>query len=339
MAVIADDFFQHFDDFFNYRKDIYEISPQTVKSNRVDLDLFKNFICSQDLKSIDGPAVIDFQYHLKMQRQNCGASINRKIFTLRSYGNFLKLYDVSCADALPFYDVLKIRQGYRKRPSVLTPQQISLLFKAIDADTILGIRDYAIYALMYQLGLRVGEVHTLNLPNLNFDNHQVAVIGKGKKPRTLHINDELIEIMSQYLGVRGLFYNSWLTPALFISKKGNRLAIRTMEDNLKKILLQTNFHVPFNVTCHTLRHSMASHLNDKDVDILVIQSILGHSSTRSTEPYIHPSQDRIRKAMDKLPGVKFVKELIRKGELNLRFQSSRRSCYGGVGKPFRPKKE
>ena len=85
--------------------------------------------------------------------------------------------------------------------------------------------------------------------------------------------------------------------------------------------------------------SMASHLSDKNVDILVIQSILGHSSTRSTEPYIHPSQDRIRKAMEKLPSVIFVKELIRKGELNLRFQSSRRSCYGGVDKSFRPKIE
>jgi len=88
MAVASDDFFRHFDDFFNYRQDIYEISPQTVKSNRVDLDLFKNFICSQNLRTIDGPAVIDFQYYLKKQRQNCGASINRKLFTLRSYGNF-----------------------------------------------------------------------------------------------------------------------------------------------------------------------------------------------------------------------------------------------------------
>ncbi len=328
MAVIPKKFFSHFDDFFDYRREIYEISEQTVKSNRVDLGLFKNFICSQNVKTIDGPAVINFQYYLKKQRQNCGASINRKLFALRSYGNFLKLYDLPCADALPFYDVLKIRQGYRKRPSALTPQQISLFFKAIDTDTILGIRNYAIYALMYQLGLRVGEVHTLNLVNLHFDRRQITVIGKGKKPRTLHMNDELIEILSQYLAVRELFYNSWLTPALFISKKGNRLAIRTMEDNLKKILLQTDFHVPFNVTCHTLRHSMASHLNDKDVDILVIQSILGHLSSRSTEPYIHPSQDRIRKAMEKLPGVKFVKELIRKGELNLRFQ-----------KPFRPKRE
>ena len=328
MAVIPDNFFRHIDDFFNYRQDIYEISPQTVKSNRVDLDLFKNFICSQNLKSIDGPAMIDFQYYLKKQRQNCGASINRKIFTLRSYGNFIKLYDLSCTDALPFYDVLKIRQGYRKRPSALTPQQISLLFKAIDTDTILGIRDYAVYALMYQLGLRVGEVHDLNLSSLDLNKNKISVIGKGRKPRTLHVNDELIEILCQYLAVRERFLNSWLTPALFVSKKGNRLAIRTMEDNLKNILLQTDFHVPFNVSCHTLRHSMASHLNDKDVDILIIQSILGHSSSRSTEPYIHPSADSIRKAMEKLPGVKFVKELIRKGELNLSFQ-----------KPFRPKRE
>ncbi|NOX32407.1 MAG: tyrosine-type recombinase/integrase [Deltaproteobacteria bacterium] len=328
MAVASDTFFRHIDDFFNYRQDIYEISPQTVKSNRVDLDLFKNFICSQNLRTIDGPAVIDFQYYLKKQRQNCGASINRKIFTLRSYGNFFKLYDLPCADALPFYDVLKIRSGYRKRPSALTPQQINLLFKAMDTHTILGVRDYSVYALMYQLGLRVGEVHSLNLTNLDIKNKKILVIGKGKKPRTLHMNDELIEILCQYLALRDQFYNSWLTPSLFVSKKGNRLAIRTMEDNLKKILLYASFEVPFNISCHTLRHSMASHLNDNNVDILIIQSILGHSSTRSTEPYIHPSYHSIRIAMEKLPGIKLVKELIKKGELNLKFQ-----------KPFRHKRE
>lgn len=328
MEVAADNFFRHFDDFFNYRQDIYEISQQTVKSNRVDLDLFKNFICSQNLKTINGPAVIDFQYYLKKQRQNCGASINRKIHTLRSYGNFLKLYDLPCANTLPFYDVLKIRQGYRKRPNALTPQKVSLLFKNIDNDTILSIRNYAVYALMYQLGLRVGEVHSLNLANLDIERKKLSVIGKGKKPRTLHMNDELIEILCQYLSMRDQFCNSWLTPALFVSKKGNRLAIRTMEDNLKKILLHVPFDVSFNISCHTLRHSMASHLNDNNVDILIIQNILGHSSTRSTEPYIHPSHDSIRRAMEKLPGIKLVKELIQKGELNLRFQ-----------KPFRPKRE
>ncbi len=208
---------------------------------------------------------------------------------------------------------------------MLYPHQIGLLFKAIDAGTILGVRDYAVYALMYQIGLRVGEVHCLNLNDIDLKKKSITVTGKGNKPRTLHMNDELIDILCQYIAVRDQFCNSWLTPALFISKKGNRLAIRTMEDNFKKIHFYSSIHVSFNVTCHTLRHSTASHLNDKDVDILIIQSILGHSSARSTEPYIHPSQDRIRKALEKLPGVKYVKELMRKGELKLSFQKSYKS--------------
>ena len=324
MPIAADNFFDYVDDFFKYRREIYEVSTQTLKSNRVDLTLFENFIKSQDKKIINGPAMIDFQYYLKNRRENCGSSINRKIFTLRSYGNFLKLYDAPFGNALPFYDILKIRQGYRRRPNALTPQQIRLLFKTINAGTILGVRDYAVYALMYQLGLRVGEVHSLNLNDIDIKKKNITVTGKGNKPRTLHINEELIDILCQYIAVRDQFLNSWLTPALFVSKKGNRLAIRTMEDNFKKILFYSSIRAPFNVTCHTLRHSMASHLNNKDVDILIIQSILGHSSARSTEPYIHPSQDRIRKALEKLPGVKYVKELIRKGELKLSFQKSYR---------------
>ena len=102
------------------------------------------------------------------------------------------------------------------------------------------------------------------------------------------MNDELIEILCQYLAVRDQICDSWLTPALFVSKKRNRLAIHTMENNFKKILLCSSVNVPFNVTCHTLRHSMSSHLNDKNTDVLVIQSILGHSSARSTETLYPP---------------------------------------------------
>ena len=74
-----------------------------------------------------------------------------------------------------------------------------------------------------------------------------------------------------------------------VSKKGNRLATRTMEDNLKKIMIHSELNLPFNVSYHTLRHSLGSHLNDEQVDVLIIQRILWHSSTRSTELYIHPS--------------------------------------------------
>ncbi len=323
MGVKAAIFFDYMDSFLDYRRDIYGASDQTLKSNRIDLTLFKRFIHQEQCKIIDGPSTMAFQYHLKEDRNNCGGSINRKTFTLKSYSHFLRLMDVPQAHKLPFYDVLKIRQGYRNRPNALTIKQIKSLFESIDRNTILGIRDYALYALMYQTGLRVGEVHTLNLDSIDLERQLLSVIGKGNKPRQLHLTQEMCQILSEYLAVREFFYNSQRSDAFFLSKKGNRLAIRTMEDNIKKIFHKANFYVPFNVTCHTLRHSFASHLNDKDVEILVIQSLLGHSSPRSTEPYIHPSMEKVRQAMEKLPSVIYVKQLIKDGVLDLKFQNYR----------------
>jgi site-specific recombinase XerD len=323
MAVEATRFFQYTDDFLDYRATIYCASEQTLKSNRIDLTLFQRFICNENCKAIDGPAVMAFQYHLKKERDNIGGSINRKIFTLRSYSHFLRLMDVPQSENLPFYDVLKIRQGYRNRPNALTPFQVKSLFETIDRSTILGIRDYAVYALMYHTGLRVGEVHSLNLDSVDLENQQVTVIGKGNKIRQLHLTDEMCQVLSEYLAVRHFFRNSEKSSALFLSKKGNRIAIRTMEDNMKKLLQNAELNTHFNVTCHTLRHSFASHLNDNDVDILVIQSLLGHSSPKSTEPYIHPSLDKIREAMEKLPGVIYLNKLISEGVLTLSFQNSR----------------
>ena len=120
-----------------------------------------------------------------------------------------------------------------------------------------------------------------------------------------------------------------ISAPIQLPSRGNVQEGRDMTSNLETVNNVGNSQfqglapIPF-----TLRHTLASHSNNNNVDILVIQSILGHASTRSTEPYIHPSMDRIRKALEKLPGVKFVKELIRKGEIDLRFQ-----------KPFGPKLE
>lgn len=323
MAVASDRFFEHIDTFIDYRKTIYEASDQTIKSNRADLKLFNHFIRERDYPVIDGPAVMDFQYFLKKERNNSGGSINRKIFTLRSYSHLLRLEDVPDADSLPFHNILKIRQGYRNQPQALTSHQIKRLFASIDRTTCLGIRDYAVYAFMYQLGLRVGEVHLLNLENIDLESKTITVTGKGNKIRTLHLTDELFQVVTEYLVVRPAFFQHEKTHALFISKKGNRLAIRTMEDNMKNMVGRADLNAHFNVTCHSLRHTFASHLNEKDVDILVIQSLLGHATTRSTEPYIHPSYEKIRAAMEKLPAVIHMNELMDRGVLNLRFQGNR----------------
>lgn len=321
--VRATRFFKHVEEYCTYRKEIYNTSPQTLKSNRADLSLFQSFLNQSGEKIINGPAVMRFQFHLKKDRENCGGSINRKLFTLRSYGHFLSMNDIPGADKLPFYDVLKIRQGYRNRPDALTVDQLRRLFEVIRRDTVQGIRDYAAYALMYLIGLRVGEVHQLNLSDLDPENRQLRVTGKGNKHRDLHLTDELSQCVSEWLGVRSFVLGADKNEAMFISKKGNRLAIRTLEDNFKKVLDRASLKVRFNVTCHSLRHSFASHLNEKDVDILVIQSLMGHSTARSTEPYIHASLEKVRAAIEKLPSVLFMKELVSSGIVKIKFQRNR----------------
>ncbi|MBC8186272.1 tyrosine-type recombinase/integrase [candidate division KSB1 bacterium] len=95
---------------------------------------------------------------------------------------------------------------------------------------------------------------------------------------------------------------------------------RPVGDNFKKIIENLNLNVPFNVTCHTLRHSFASHLNDEEVDILVIQDLLGHATPKTTaDYYIHPSEKKVREALEKLPGVIYMNQLIQSGLL--KFQS------------------
>ena len=195
------------------------------------------------------------------------------------------------------------------------------MFESIDRTTCLGIRDYAVYGLMYGLGLRVGEIHALDLESLDLEENTIWVIGKGKRRRVMHLSGQLPQILAEYLAVRSHFMNSKTSNAFFLSKKGNRLSIRTMEDNFKKVLARSDIRVWFKVTCHTLRHSFASHLNDEGVDIMVLQSLLGHSTPKSTQIYIHPSMQKVREALERLPAVVYMNQLVETGALNLKFQS------------------
>ena len=315
-------FFSHVDSFIDYRQTVYEVSDQTTRSNIIDINLFRRYMNKQKRKEITGQVVMDFQVYLRKQRENSGRSMNRKLFSLRSYSTFLKNRGLEGADKLPFKDILKFRLGYSNDPQALTMKQVKTLFTYIDTSSCLGIRDYCVYGFMYGLGLRVGEVHNMKLKDIDLKNKKVTVTGKGNKERTLQLTDEMIEIITDWLSVRENFLNSDNIDNLFISKKGNPLAIRTMEDNFKKIVAASTINVNFNVTPHALRHSFASHLNDEGVDIFVLQKILGHSTPRSTEIYIHPSEKKVREALEKLPSVLYINELVKTGVI--RFQKGYR---------------
>ena len=153
-AAIPETFFKYIDSFIDYRQTVYEVSEQTTRSNIIDLNLFKRYLDEQKFNEITGKVVMGFQVYLKKKRENAGSSMNRKLFSLRSYSTYLKTLELDGSENLPFKDILKIRCGYSNGPQALTVDQVKTFFNHIDSGTYLGIRDYCIYALMYNLQLR-----------------------------------------------------------------------------------------------------------------------------------------------------------------------------------------
>ena len=311
------------EDFADYRLTLGYAQPQTVQSNKKDIKLFLSFLEMKNIEDINGPAVIEFQKYLSKQRLNAPASANRKIFSLKAYQNFLDLKEIADYNDMPFNKVRKIRNTAPLRPNHLNLDEIEILFNSFGVTTVLGIRDYTIYSLMFLLALRVGEVHRLNLNSIDFSKKEITITGKKGQKRILPLLPEMISILKDFLQVRRHFLNSSECDALFISKKGKRLAIRTIEDNLKKLINKSGLTKPFNVTCHTLRHSQATLLNEKGVDVLVIQNILGHASPRTTiRYYIHATEKQIREAMERLPITLLLNELVDKGVISFTFQKA-----------------
>lgn len=316
------EFSDNVDSFLDYRSRIGYTTSETVRSDRIDLNLFVRFMKDNQIEYIKGKTVITFQDYLVNERKNCPASVNRKIFTLRAYQNYLELNDITCSHTLPFKKILKIRDCRPYRPNFLKENEIQTLFGAINTNSVLGLRDYAVYALMYLLGLRVGEVFRLNLDDINWIENEITVTGKRNQQRILVLNNEIKTILENYLGVRNYIYKSEESDALFISKKGNRLSIRTIEDNFKRLAEVSLPDKRFAVTPHTLRHTCATMLNEKGAKILTIQNILGHASPKTTmNYYLHSTEARMRDALEKLPLVTFINELITNGTIKLSFQN------------------
>lgn len=315
---------EHITPFLQYRSQVGYTRAATSRSDAVDLKLYTNFMHDNKLDHINGSSLIAFQQHLSQERLNKPASLNRKIFTLRAFQSFLELKAVSGAEKLPFKKVLKIRAPRPYRANFLSEAEIKKLFSAINTTSVLGLRDYAVFALMYLLGLRVGEVQRLDLSDIDCYENKITVTGKCNVPRTLILTHEMKSILQNYLAVRNNIFNAVESQALFVSKKGGRLAIRTMEDNFIKLLDTAGLEKGFHVTPHTLRHTCATMLNEKKVKILTIQDILGHSNPNTTiNYYLHTPQHMMRNALEKLPLTQFLNQLIDDGSIRLTFQHNR----------------
>lgn len=179
----------------------------------------------------------------------------------------------------------------KKLPNTLDIEEVNILLD-IKPVTVFDYRNKCMLELLYGTGLRISELLSLTINDIDTINATVRCIGKGDKERIVPINDYIIESLNNYLKVRGELLKRKTTKELFLNKNGDKLDRKGFNKILYKILLEKGLNT--NVTPHTLRHSFATHLLEFGADLRVIQELLGHSDISTTTIYTHISNKKVR---------------------------------------------
>ena len=319
IAAISVSDFDHFrEDYRNLRLGIFNHQPSGVKGNEYDLNLFSDYFHEHNIKAITGEEILNSLAWLREERGNHAGAINRKEASIRSYFRYLRFIQIEGADSFPIESMPRAREPYTGPVKALEPDEVSRLLGSIDKNSILGFRDFFLYSMLYRLGLRIGEAISINIKDINFEKEILNIHGKGRRERKLPLLPDLMDILEKWLVYRTRLYGANQLDALFISKKGNRLSIRTAQDNFQKIVTKAGPFSIEKVTPHSLRHAFATHAIEGEQDIFVLKAILGHASTKSTEIYLHPSMRVLRKAVNNHVASEILADLITAKNVALR---------------------
>ncbi len=272
------------------------VSKLTVRAYKDDLGSFERFMGARK-RPIQETTHLDIRSYLGSQANLSPATRARRLAALKAFFRFLvrrKMIDVSPARRV------KTPKLPRKLPRALPIDETFALLDAPHGDTVLALRDAAMFELLYGAGLRVAELCSLSMQSVDRLNRIIRVVGKGQKERLCPIHDGALAILQSYLNARGQLLGRGLAAecpdALFLNSRGGRLTTRSVQRHLKAYGRSLNLTRP--VTPHALRHSYATHLLATGADIRSIQELLGHSSLSTTQRYTAVSFEQLQKIYD-----------------------------------------
>ena len=284
-----------FNRYVNYLEAERNVSPYTVRNYTSDLLGFFQFLKAKgigSLRDVDKPVLRDYLSHL-IEQGLVKASIARKLSAIRSFYRYLLREGMVPTSPVATTSSPKLDQ---RLPSFLSIEQVVKLLEAPDLATPQGLRDRALLELLYASGLRVSELVSLNLEQVNLNTNEIRVRGKGAKERLVLIGKPAAEALSTYLsqGRPKLFgAKIRMTNALFINRYGERLIERGVQKILEKYANIAG--IDKRVHPHLLRHTFATHLLDGGADLRVVQELLGHADLSSTQIYTHVTKSQARK--------------------------------------------
>ncbi len=276
-------------------------SDHTVTSYRRDLLEFSSLLVEgTGVEAVTGADIRRFV--VSLHGRNGAATVARKLSSLRSYFRFLQRQ--SLIGTNPVDGIAGPRIG-KSIPNFLTVDQVFKLLDSPDRSDRFMNRDKAILELLYSTGIRVAELVSADLDDLDLSGGMLRVKGKGNKERLVPVGRPAIEAITAYQkGERAALVMNSIgagktvdDQALFLNNRGGRLTTRSVERFVDKYGQRVRIPVP--VTPHALRHSFATHLLEMGADLRSVQELLGHASLSTTQKYTHLTLDHLTEIYDK----------------------------------------
>jgi integrase/recombinase XerC len=297
MEKLIEQFLEH----LRYERNV---SAHTLRNYESDLEQFTHFLAPDrktklpDVSEIDHLTIREWMASLHADQKK-KSSIARKLAALRTFFQFLVREGVLELNPAKLVSTPKLE---KKLPKHLSIEEAIRFIESPDLETDLGKRDRAMLELMYATGVRVAELTTLNVADVDFQNQLIRVTGKRRKQRIVPFGDPAGEAIRNYLGVREKFlFNAPVSKrdedALFLNYQGTRITTRSVGRMVEKyIRICAGMH---NISPHALRHSFATHLLDSGADLRDIQELLGHARLSTTQIYTHVSMEKLIEVYDK----------------------------------------
>jgi integrase/recombinase XerD len=280
------------DRFMNYLVVEKGLSNNTVAAYSADLSLFLDFLKTKGVGNIaDSDTVLILKHLIALRDSGLGSrSRARHLVTLRGFYRFLVQEKVLEANPAQLVDLPKTG---RKLPHVLNLEEVIRLLDSPDASKPLGLRDAAMLELLYAAGLRVSELVTVGITDVDLEACFVRVLGKGSKERVVPIGQEAKKKLDDYLSsARPALLRGKLSSFLFVTRPGRPMTRQGFWKLFKRYARKAQ--ISPNITPHTIRHSFASHLLERGADLRTVQVMLGHVDIATTQIYTHVAQEKLK---------------------------------------------
>ena len=266
------------------------LSKNTLSAYRHDISSFSDWYKGVSLLEVQRVDLLDYLSQ-RLKDGYSSRSTARSLSSLRAFYSHITVKHNLKENPTSRVDSPKLG---RSLPKTLSEDEVEKLISSPDVEDYIGLRDRAMLELIYACGLRVSELISLDMLNLNLRQGVIRVIGKGEKERLVPMGEEALDWVQRYInkGRPYLLKEDNKVSELFLSKRGKSMTRQTFWYRIKEYANKASINK--DLSPHTLRHAFATHLINHGADLRTVQLLLGHSSLSTTQIYTEVARHRMK---------------------------------------------